>query len=114
MDCDTSNKDPQPPNIPILISSNMRKKNNITNKSKEDEIIDSVTNKDLPANLKMFVLVGGIPIAYTPIQIKKLSHSRDTIYKEIILATYYKVPFGKLCMQERRLRIFKISFYFKS
>ena len=85
IDHDKSNKDPQSPTNPILVSSN------------------------ISSNLKVTVLVGGIPIHDTPIQKKKPHRSKETIYKENLLATYYKVPFGKLCMRQRRIRMFKIS-----
>ena len=129
MDCDKSKKDPQPPTIPVLVSSNAKKKKIVSNNSKEDETTEGnllspnmerlrrlksrtgqlITDKDLSANLKVTVVVGGTLIDETPIQMEKPSQSTKTLYKDNILGIYYKVPFGRLTMKERRLRMIKMS-----
>ena len=58
-----------------------------------------ISDKDLPANLKVTVVVGGALIDETPIQVKKPSHSKETVYKDNLLGNYYKVPFGRLSMR---------------
>ena len=108
MDCDKSKKDPQPPTIPVLVSSNAKKKKIVSNNSKEDETTEGnllsanmkrlrrwknrtgqlITDKDLPANLKVTAVVRGTLIDEIPIQVKKPSCSTKTLYKDNILGIY--------------------------